>query len=96
MSRWLSFQGASTDMADLLTRSEVCALLGISRWTLYRWMESGIAPAPVVTGPGCTPRWNRRDVEQVPNGVFRGHGKRTYFTKSRWHQGQAQLCRMGR
>lgn len=35
----------------------VLGVLGIGRTTFYRWIEDGIAPAPVKFTPGCA-RWS--------------------------------------
>lgn len=35
----------------LLTKEQVCEALGISRVTLWRWVESGIFPKPMQLGP---------------------------------------------
>jgi prophage regulatory protein len=47
---------------------EVVAWLGVARSTVYRWVEEGHFPKPVVLGPerdkNSTMRWLRTEVEQ--------------------------------
>lgn len=47
---------------------EVVACLGVARSTVYRWVEEGHFPKPVVLGPetekNSTMRWLRTEVEQ--------------------------------
>ena len=47
---------------------ELHAWLGVARSTIYRWVEEGHFPKPVVLGPeterNSTTRWLRTDVEQ--------------------------------
>jgi len=40
----------------LLTEGDVCARLGISRVSLWRWIRAGRFPAPIYPGP-ATKRW---------------------------------------
>ena len=47
---------------------EVVSWLGVARSTIYRWVDEGHFPKPVVLGPekdkNSTTRWLRREVEQ--------------------------------
>lgn len=43
-------------MTRLITKSEVCERLGVSRSTLHRWMDAGAFPAPRQIGPRAV-RW---------------------------------------
>jgi len=47
---------------------EVVEWLGVARSTVYRWVEEGHFPRPVVLGPetekNSTMRWLRTEVEQ--------------------------------
>jgi excisionase family DNA binding protein len=36
---------------QMLGVKQLCALLGISRATLYRWVKDGLLPAPIQLGP---------------------------------------------
>jgi prophage regulatory protein len=36
---------------QMLGVKQLCALLGISRATLYRWIKDGLIPAPIQLGP---------------------------------------------
>lgn len=45
----------------LLTTAEVCAMLGISRVSLYRWVRGGIFPAPVSVSERNI-RWRNSEV----------------------------------
>lgn len=44
-----------------MRRAEVLELLGVSRQTLYNWMNKGEFPAPVQIGPNAV-RWRNGDV----------------------------------
>jgi excisionase family DNA binding protein len=49
---------ATSDNSSLLTPKRVAELLGISRRTLYNWVQRGLFPAPMRLGPnGRTLRW---------------------------------------
>jgi predicted DNA-binding transcriptional regulator AlpA len=41
---------------EMLTISEVCRYLGITRSTWYRWQSAGWGPSPVILGPPTTAR----------------------------------------
>ena len=47
----------------ILRRPEVERLVGVSRATLYKWLRSGVFPAPVRLGPRAV-GWRRPDVER--------------------------------
>jgi excisionase family DNA binding protein len=49
-------------MSPLLTRSDVCDLLGISMSTLDRWIQQGRFPPPQPIGPR-SPRWRRESLD---------------------------------
>lgn len=46
-----------------LRDTECCTRYGVSRATIWRWVESGAFPQPVKLSPGCT-RWKRSKLEQ--------------------------------
>lgn len=50
------------DNKRILRRSEVQRLLGISRSTLYRWIEKGIFPPPV-NQHGAIAFWHKEDYD---------------------------------
>lgn len=52
-----------TERPMLLQNKDVCALLSISRSTLWRWVQNGTLPEPIRIG-GCT-RWEREEVEKA-------------------------------
>jgi len=49
------------------TTSEVAAKIGVSRQTLYTWIEDGnvVAPKPIAVGKGSIRLWTLADIEQV-------------------------------
>jgi prophage regulatory protein len=51
-----------------LKGGEVVSWLGVARSTIYRWVDEGHFPKPVVLGPekdkNSTTRWLRTEVEQ--------------------------------
>ena len=46
-----------------LSERQLCARLGVSRTTLWRWMKDGHLPHSVQIGPRCV-RWRLEDIEQ--------------------------------
>jgi predicted DNA-binding transcriptional regulator AlpA len=53
---------ASTDPIDsLMTAKEVAARYGLNRTTIWRWVNSGLVPKPVVQRPKFT-RWSAHQV----------------------------------
>lgn len=66
----------------LLTKRQACERLGVSRWTLQRWVKSGQAPAPVENIPGW-PRWREDDIDDFARGRGFGVTGRRYFTSAR-------------
>jgi excisionase family DNA binding protein len=48
----------------LITVNELCAYLGISRPTYYRYAKAGRLPKPIKLGPGCR-RFDRREVDAM-------------------------------
>ena len=50
-------------MTQLLTPRDLCGMLKVSRVTLWRWVKSGILPAPVAIGPRNI-RWPALVVDQ--------------------------------
>ncbi len=48
--------------------SEVAKRIGVARSTIYRWVDEGHFPKPVIFGPvkdyNSTSRWLRTEVEQ--------------------------------
>jgi excisionase family DNA binding protein len=59
---------------DLLTRSEVARLLGVSPNTVTRWARDGRLPSQVTLGGHH--RFARSVVEQVKKESYRGSGGR--------------------
>ncbi|MGY0503958.1 helix-turn-helix transcriptional regulator [Luteimonas sp. e5] len=57
----MSHNTRSNALPTLLTRPEVCALLKISKATLYRQIERGHLPPPVMVAPRI-PRWPEADL----------------------------------
>lgn len=58
-----------TKTARLITTRHVCAMIGASRSTLYRWVDTGDFPPPVVIrrrpcGRPTSIRWIREVVEE--------------------------------
>ena len=51
------------DVITLLSRGEICKRLGISVWTLNRWIARRAFPQPVYLQPGSPARWRVRDIE---------------------------------
>lgn len=64
----------------LLTRADICALVGVSRETWRRWVLAGVAPSRVAGLPGL-PKWNRRDIDAFIAG--RRPNTRAFFTSAR-------------
>jgi predicted DNA-binding transcriptional regulator AlpA len=48
----------------LVSRGELCAELGISRPTSYRYQAEGYLPPPLRLGPGVV-RWRRADIDAL-------------------------------
>ena len=52
----------------ILSRNDVCELLGISSTTLWRWRSIGLIPAPFKLGPdgrnNSKVAWYLRDIEK--------------------------------
>jgi predicted DNA-binding transcriptional regulator AlpA len=48
---------------DLLRKIEVANVLGVSVWTIPRWIKRGIFPRPIYVTRDSPARWRRRDVE---------------------------------
>jgi prophage regulatory protein len=46
----------SASLPRLLSEKELCALIGVSRVTLWQWRRDGKFPQPVRVGPN-TNRW---------------------------------------
>ena len=67
---------------DLLNRVDVCARLGVSRWTWRRWERCGQAPARVPNVPGH-PRWRRDRIEDFARGLYGAGGRRVFFGAAR-------------
>jgi len=51
------------DVVTLLSRTEVCKRLGISVWTLNRWLARRTFPQPIFLQPGSPAKWRTRDLE---------------------------------
>jgi predicted DNA-binding transcriptional regulator AlpA len=49
-----------------LSMTEVCAEIGVCRWTLTRWVKAGLFPQPSRLGNPRAPRlrWSADEVEQ--------------------------------
>jgi predicted DNA-binding transcriptional regulator AlpA len=50
--------------SPLVSREDLCAELGISRPTSYRYQRDGYLPAPLRIGPGIV-RWRRADIDAL-------------------------------
>ena len=46
----------------------LCKQIGVSRSTIYRWINEGTFPSPVRISPGAV-RWRSEDVEQWMNSL---------------------------
>lgn len=57
--------GGAGNLPPLLRLADVCALLSVSRVTVWQWRrrKSNPFPAPVMLSPTC-PRWREADVRQ--------------------------------
>ena len=53
---------AEPDMIALLRRAAVCEKLGISSWTLGRWVRAGKFPRPIFLQVGSPAKWRASDV----------------------------------
>lgn len=47
----------------LMRKAEVAQALGISIWTVERWLKAGQFPKPIFVSDGAPARWRTRDVE---------------------------------
>ena len=47
----------------LISIGDLCKQIGVSRTTIYRWLNEGTFPSPVRISPGAV-RWRSEDVEQ--------------------------------
>ena len=47
----------------LLRKAELCAALGISGWTIDRWVRLRQFPAPIYVTDDAPSRWRVRDIE---------------------------------
>ena len=54
----------------LLTGRELCTLFGVSRSTLYRYVEQGLLPPPLKLGPRCS-RWQKHEMLEALRGRVR-------------------------
>lgn len=48
---------------NLVGTSEVCAILGVPRSTVARWLANGTLPRPE-SNLAATPVWKRKDIER--------------------------------
>jgi predicted DNA-binding transcriptional regulator AlpA len=76
---------AATSSIAVLRRVDVCEALGVSTWTLDRWVRQGLFPSPIFLTPASNVgMWRLRDVESFlekrrrarrvkpkPRGIFR-------------------------
>lgn len=61
---------------DVLRIKDIAALIGISRWTLQRWVDEGNFPAPNIVG-GSLKVWRRDTVEKwIVDSLNPPHNKR--------------------
>jgi predicted DNA-binding transcriptional regulator AlpA len=56
-------QKADPDRLRLLRRTDVCEMLGISSWTLGRWIRRSIFPKPLYITNDSPARWRSIDIE---------------------------------
>ena len=54
---------SENDAIALLVREEVCKLLGVSVWTLRRWLAQHSFPPPIYLTPGSHARWRLKTIE---------------------------------
>lgn len=47
----------------VVRKTEVARLLGVSSWTLNRWVKTNQFPRPIYLTPGSPAVWRIRDVE---------------------------------
>ncbi|NGX16154.1 AlpA family phage regulatory protein [Wenzhouxiangella sp. XN24] len=52
----------------LISIGDLCKQIGVSRGTIYRWVNEGAFPAAVRISPGAV-RWRSEDVEQWRNSL---------------------------
>jgi excisionase family DNA binding protein len=54
-------------MAKYFTTKQVAAKIGISRQTLYSWIDAGLvdAPKPLVLGGASVRLWTQGDIDQA-------------------------------
>lgn len=58
----------SRDGRGLLTEGDVCGRLGISRVTLWRWVNAGQFPRPIYPGAN-TKRWTPESYDRFIEGL---------------------------
>jgi predicted DNA-binding transcriptional regulator AlpA len=63
---------AAANTPSFLTGPSVCARLGVSRYTWFRWVRSGEAPKPAPL-PGH-PKWSLSSIEAFERGLVAGRG----------------------
>lgn len=85
----------SDELPTLLTRPEVCARLKISKATLYRQIERGHLPPPIMIAPRI-PRWPEVDlVRAIQRGSDASALERREANVRRERLGLAPLRRTG-
>ncbi len=50
------------DEIRCLSFAEVCDTLGISAWTLHRWIKRGLFPSPIYLTPTSPAKFRVRDI----------------------------------
>lgn len=51
------------EQPTLLRKVQVAQRLGVSTWSIDRWIRNGTFPKPIYLAPGTPARWRVRDVE---------------------------------
>lgn len=91
----MSTNTPNDELPTLLTRPEVCARLKISKATLYRQIERGHLPEPVMIAPRI-PRWSEVDLVRALQRRSQASDRdRNAKNERRQHLGLAPLRRAG-
>lgn len=60
-------------LPSYLRDTQIAAMYGISRITVWRWVRRGILPPPVRLGPGTT-RWRWSDIQTHESRIAASEG----------------------